>query len=43
MMMKFNKTNKLLEINKEGELHLPLLLFRDDVDIYKKKKKKILN
>ena len=31
--------DKLLEINKEGELHLPLLAFRDDIDAYIKKEK----
>ena len=31
--------DKLLEINKEGELHLPLLAFKDDIDAYIKKEK----
>jgi len=31
--------DKLLEINKEGELHLPLLAFRDDIEVYIKKEK----
>ena len=31
--------DKLLEINKEGELHLPLLAFRDYIDAYIKKEK----
>ena len=34
------KSDKLFEINKDGELHFTLLVFRDDVDIYKKRKRR---